>query len=434
MSAEDRGLSVYVHLPFCARKCHYCDFNSRPAPDAERARYLDALKLEIDRRGEILGGSNVRTVFFGGGTPTVYEGEELAGVLGSVAGPLPPAPALPCATNDIARAGRGGNRATAISPPPAPPLRSGEGEGTAPSVVRRKGFQPVGRPAEITCEANPETVDPTKLRALREAGFNRMSIGAQSFSDGELAMLGRGHCASQTEAAVEAARAAGFANVSLDLIYALPGQTVQSWCETLTRALALRPEHLSAYGLELAEGTVLFDRWARGEIEPVGESEHLAMRELTLELCERAGLRRYELSNYALPGRECAHNMTYWRNEPYLGLGAGAWSYLDGVRSENLREPAEYIEALEGGASPTAYRERLDLDDALMEALMMGLRMTAGLECAALERTFGPGRVEAMMVRARPLEEMGLVDLRGGRIRLTAAGEPLHSEVCVRLL
>jgi len=393
MSARKSLVSVYVHLPWCARKCNYCDFNSRPGSEDQRARYLDALMTEIDRRAETLGGSYVRTIFFGGGTPTVYEGGQLAGVLESVVGPHPPNPPLP--------SGRGGNTAS--------------------------------RALEVTCEANPETVDLPKLRTLREAGFNRLSIGAQSFHDDELAMLGRGHSAGQTEQAVAAAREAGFDNVSLDLIYALPGQTVERWRETLLRALALPPEHLSAYGLELCEGTPLHERWQRGEIGPVGESEHLAMREVTLELCELAGLRRYEISNYALPGRECAHNITYWRNEPYLGLGAGAWSYLDGVRRENLREPIDYVKAIESGADPTGYEEHLDPDDALAEALMMGLRMVEGLDTEALEETYGDERMSELLQRARPLAEMGLLDLSEGRIRLTAEGEPLHSEVCVRL-
>ncbi|MFO8081767.1 MAG: radical SAM family heme chaperone HemW [Armatimonadota bacterium] len=392
MTEERSPLSVYVHLPFCARKCHYCDFNSRPGSAEQRAQYLDALKMEIAGRAEMLGGCDVRTIFFGGGTPTVYEAGELGGLLESVIEPRPPA-----------------------------------------SAVCRTGFQPVGGSVEVTCEANPETVDLPKLRALREAGFNRISIGAQSFHDDELTILGRGHTVEQTEEAVRAAREAGFENVSLDLIYALPGQTLDRWRETLRRALALRPEHLSAYGLELAEGTPLFARWQRGEIAPVGESEHLAMREVTLNVCEQAGLRRYEISNYAVPGRECAHNVTYWRNEDYLGLGAGAWSYLGGIRSANLREATEYVRAIETGDDLTAYKERLDADDGLAEALMMGLRMVEGLNVAALERTWGESRVREMMTRARPLAEMGLLNLRDGRIRLTNDGESLHGEVCLRL-
>ncbi len=375
-----RHLSVYVHLPFCARKCHYCDFNSRPAPPADRARYLDALHREIDRRAEMLGGSHVPTIFFGGGTPTIYEARELVRLLRRL----------------------------------------------------RDAFF-VEPDAEVATEANPETADDAKLTALREAGFNRISLGAQSFDDAELTLLGRGHTARQTERAVAGARAAGFENLSLDLIYALPGQTVKGWRATLERALALQPEHLSAYGLELAAGTPLAARVEEGEIAPVPEGEHLGMREVTGELCSRAGLQRYEISNYARPGFECRHNLTYWRNEPYLGLGAGAWSYLDGERAMNLRDPDDYCAALERGGDARDYSERLDPDDALLEAVMMGLRMTEGVSLDGLRACYGRERVEGLLARAEPLAEMGLVEIACDHLRLTATGEPLHSEVVVRL-
>ncbi len=387
----DRPLSVYVHLPFCIRKCHYCDFNSRPAGAADRARYLDALHREIGRRVETFGAWRVCTIYFGGGTPTLYEAEELGELLRVLR----------------ERTGASG---------PAPDCDD------RPSEI------------EISIEANPETVNECKLTALREAGFNRISLGAQSFDDDELALLGRGHCAEQTEAAAAAARAAGFGNLSLDLIYALPGQTVESWRHTLTRALELAPDHLSAYGLELAEGTPLAARVEAGEIPRTAEGEHLTMRGLTRELCAQAGLQRYEISNYARPGFECRHNVTYWRNEPYLGLGAGAWSYLDGERSMNLREPDEYCAALERGHETRGYSERLRADEALFETVMMGLRMAEGVSLARLRADHGDRRVDALLARAEPLVAMGLVEVGDDHLRLTEHGEPLHSEIVVRLV
>jgi oxygen-independent coproporphyrinogen-3 oxidase len=426
-----RDLSVYVHLPFCLRKCHYCDFNSRPAAESERARYLAALKLEIQRRAELLGASHIRTIFLGGGTPTIYHGEELAGLLEMLkdtAASPPPAPRMPetggsagvRTTNGM---GRGGTSRFA-GPSPVPPSGRELDRAAPPTAAPR---------TEVTCEANPETVDVAKLRVLREAGFNRLSVGAQSFDDDELRMLGRGHSAEQTALAVAAAREAGFTNLSLDLIYALPGQTLNSWRQTLLRALELQPDHLSAYGLEICEGTPFHARLQAGEIAPVEEAEHLAMRQVTRELCEAAGLDRYEISNYARPGFECAHNITYWRNEEYLGLGAGAWSYLDGVRSGNMREPREYRAAIEAGESPEEYAEELAPEDALAEALMMGLRMTEGLLLHDLAQAYGAESIEALLQRARPLVEMALVEVGAGRIRLTEAGEELHSEVVMRL-
>ncbi|MGD9497153.1 MAG: radical SAM family heme chaperone HemW [Armatimonadota bacterium] len=383
-------LSVYVHLPFCARKCHYCDFNSRPAEAHERARYLDALHREIDRQAQTLAGACVHTIFFGGGTPTIYAADDLAALLDAIR-----------------------RRAGKLAPP------CGEGD--------------PGAEIETSIEANPETVDEPKLRALRAAGFNRLSLGAQSFDDAELELLGRGHTSEHTECAVRAARAAGFANLSLDLIYGLPGQTVGGWRTTLQRALALEPEHLSAYGLELAEGTVLAARVQAGEIAPISEAAHLAMREITGELCAAAGLARYEISNYARPGFECQHNLTYWRNQPYLGLGAGAWSYLEGVRWSVCREPADYVAALSRGDEPSEYCERLEPDGALLEAVMMGLRLTEGLSIEALRAAYGAERVDALLARAQPLARMGLVALVEGRLRLTEAGEMLHSEIALRL-
>jgi oxygen-independent coproporphyrinogen-3 oxidase len=421
MTDGGAGIAIYVHLPWCLRKCHYCDFNSRPGGDAERARYLSALKTEIGRHAKMRGGSRISTIFFGGGTPTVYEGEELAEVLAMIAR----ADLAPPASAGDARA----------APPPIAVASPVSSEGPHEPCERSEQGEagPLARTPEITCEANPETVTVAKLRTMREAGFNRISIGAQSFRESELALLGRGHSPEHTEAAVEAAREAGFEHISLDLIYALPGQTVPDWQRTLLRALALEPEHLSAYGLELAEGTPLHARWEAGEIAPIPDTEHLAMRELTRGLCAEAGLRRYEISNYARPGCECAHNITYWRNEPYIGFGAGAWSYLDGVRSANLREPAAYCAAIEAGESPQEFTERLDPDDALAETLMMGLRMTAGLSLDALGRRFGQERLQSLLAQVVPLAEIGLVEIVDGHLRLTPEGEPLHGEVCVRL-
>lgn len=202
----------------------------------------------------------------------------------------------------------------------------------------------------------------------------------------------------------------------------------------MRRALALVPEHLSAYGLELPEGTPLRARVEAGEMPPVPQDEYLAMRAITGELCAAAGLRRYELSNYARPGRECRHNLTYWRNEPWLGLGAGAWSYLDGERRANLREPDAYCAAIEAGADPTESVERPDARAALLEAVMMGLRLTEGLSLNALERSHGEAAVAELRARAQPLVEMGLVQITERFLRLTPAGEPLHSEVVVRLV
>lgn len=377
-----RSLALYVHLPFCVRKCRYCDFNSRPAPEAERTEYLQALRCEIAGRAHELADSvRLDTVYLGGGTPTLYDAGDLANLLDLI----------------------------------------------------RDAFD-VSPDAEVSVEANPETLDAPKLSGLRAAGVNRLSIGAQSFDDTELAMLGRGHRAEDTVRAVEAAREAGFANLSLDLIYALPGQTVTGWEYTLERALGLVPEHLSAYGLSIEAGTPLADDLAAGRLRPVAEDTHLAMRRATGERCAAAGLERYEISNYARPGRPCRHNVVYWHNEEYIGVGAGAVSYLGGARSENRRDPAKYTRYVLAGDREPASTERLGAAGRLAETLMMGLRLVEGLELAELEREFGPGAVADLGRRAEPMIAAGLLTHTGGRLRLTARGEDLHSEVAVRLM
>lgn len=375
-------IAFYLHLPFCVRKCRYCDFNSRPASEAERDQYLQALRCEIAGRAhELADGLEIATIYFGGGTPTLYDAGDLAGVLDLIA------------------------EAFAVS-----------------------------SDAEITVEANPETLDAAKLRGLVAAGVNRLSIGAQSFSDAELALLGRGHRAADTVRAVELARAAGFRNLSLDLIYALPDQTVADWERTLAYALTLRPDHLSAYGLSIEPGTPLAADVAAGRLRPVDEQVHLAMRQLTGALCAAEGLQRYEISNYARSGRRCRHNMVYWRNGEYLGVGAGAVSYLAGVRSENRRDPADYTRSVLAGDRAPAARERLDAAGRMAETVMLGLRLVEGLELAELEREFSTQAVAQLRVRSRPLVEAGLLEERDGRMFLTEAGQNLHSEVAARLM
>ncbi len=380
--AVRRPLALYVHLPFCVRKCRYCDFNSGPAAEPLRAEYLTALRRELSVRARDLSASaRVDTIFFGGGTPTIYPAGDLARLLGLV--------------TDLFR----------VSPA-----------------------------AEISIEANPETLTPGKLRRLRSGGFNRLSIGAQSFDDRELAMLGRGHCAADTVRASSWARQAGFDDLSLDLIYALPGQRLADWQRTLDRALRLGPDHLSAYGLSIEEGTPLAADVAAGRLSPVSEDQHLAMREATGAACASVGMRRYEISNYALAGRTCRHNMVYWRNGEYLGVGAGAVSYLDGARVRNEPDPTHYTELALAGEDLASFSERMDPAGTLAETVMLGLRLTDGLELATLEGRFGADAVREMLARARMLIDAGLLREGRGRLRLTAAGQPLHGEVAARLI
>ncbi len=377
-----RPLALYIHLPFCVRKCRYCDFNSGPAAEPLRIEYLTALRRELSARaGELSASARVDTIFFGGGTPTIYPADDLARLLDLV--------------TDLFR----------VSPA-----------------------------AEISIEANPETLTPRKLRRLRAGGFKRLSIGAQSFDDRELTMLGRGHCAADTVRGALWAREAGFDDLSLDLIYALPGQRVAGWQRTLDRALRLGINHLSAYGLSIEEGTPLAGDVEAGRLSPIPEDRHLAMREITGAACADVGMRRYEISNYALAGRYCRHNMVYWRNGEYVGAGAGAVSYLDGARVRNEPDPARYTRFALADEDLASFSERMDATGALAETVMLGLRLTEGLELVALAVRGGEDAVGELLARARPLIEAGLLRVRRGYLRLTASGQPLHGEVAARLI
>ncbi len=377
-----RSLALYVHLPFCVRKCRYCDFNSGPAAETVRVAYLDALRAEIRARAASLSTtSRIDTVFFGGGTPTIYRAFDLVRVLDLIA-----------ACFHLSRA------------------------------------------AEISIEANPETLTPGKLRRLNGGGFDRLSIGAQSFADAELRMLGRGHCAADTVRSVVAARAAGFDDLSLDLIYALPGQRPANWLRTLHRALRLEPDHLSCYGLSIEDGTPLGDDLAAGRVQIVPDDDHLAMRHATGAICASAGLRRYEISNYARSGRHCRHNVVYWRNEQYLGVGAGAVSYLDGVRARNISDPAQYTAAALAGDSLAEFSERMGPEGALAETIMLGLRLTSGLDLVPLAKRFGQQAVAALRERTGPMVHAGLLRCKDDNLRLTPEGEALHTEIAARLI
>ena len=291
-----RPEGLYVHIPFCATKCPYCDFNTYAGIEAMMGPYLAALRSEIELWGSLLGGQRLETVFFGGGTPSYLPEGSLAMVMNAI-----------------------------------------------------RGAFGLADDAEITAEANPDDLGEEKLASLLEAGVNRLSIGVQSLDDGLLQVLGRRHSAREAVDAFDAARGAGFDNVSIDLMYGLPDQTPEQWGATLDTALGLRPSHISMYCLTLEEGTPMERDATAGRI-PVPDGDLAADMYLAAEMkTAEAGLRHYEISNWAIPGRESRHNLLYWRNRPFLGVGPGAHSYLDGHRFHNIRSPREYIRRMGPG-------------------------------------------------------------------------------------
>jgi oxygen-independent coproporphyrinogen-3 oxidase len=370
---------VYVHLPFCVQRCGYCSFNTAPYAAGAMDRLLAALGAEIDLLGAApwAGAATLSTVFVGGGTPSLATAEQMAAIL---------------------------------------------------DRLHRRFAVDAG--AEITVECNPESAAPDRLAGYRAAGVNRISLGVQSLDDGMLPVLDRAHSAGQARRAYDAARAAGFDNVSVDLIYGLPGLGAASWERTVRGLLEWRPDHLSAYGLALDEGS----RWhATGVGGLPAEDEITAQYWRLARLAGAAGYEHYEISNYARPGRRSAHNQIYWRAEEYLGLGPGACGFLGDVRYGNVKPVERYCGLLEHGTLPVATRETLTPRQRLAERLILGLRLSDGVpetwlgERIALEA----GRLPEVVADWR---DRGLLVAEAGRLRLTEAGFLLSDALFVDLL
>lgn len=373
--------ALYVHVPFCLRKCFYCDFASEAVTQEAVEQYLKALAWEADQAlASWPCGWEVPSIYMGGGTPTALAPAQLEAVL-AVAARFP----------------------------------------------RAAG-------AEWTVEANPGTVDREKLCLLRAAGVNRLSLGVQSFDDALLAFLGRIHTAAEACAAWEAARAAGFTNLSLDLIYAIPGQTLVAWRATLQQALALAPEHVSAYSLTIEPGTAFGRRAAAGILTAVPDDLDLAMYQEARERLEAAGLCQYEISNFARPGRESRHNLTYWCNEPYLGLGPAAASYLNGERRTNVPTVRAYYATCRAGRAPVAEREEATPELAQAETVILGLRLRTGLSWERFRQRFG---VDLRTLYAGPIARLsaaGLIVADEQGLRLTPCALPIANQVFLEFL
>ena len=378
----ERPLGVYVHVPYCSSRCGYCDFNTYTAADlprgGARAAFASAAAAEIRLARRVLGDAAppVETVFFGGGTPTLLPVDDLAAILRAIDDEL----------------------------------------GLAPG-------------AEVTTEANPETVDERALAALRDAGFTRVSLGMQSAVPHVLAVLDREHTPGRAAAAAAQARAAGFDHVSLDLIYGTPGETDADWRESLQAALAAGPDHVSAYALTLEPGTRLHARVRRGEIA-APDDDAMADRYCAADaLLEEAGLRWYEISNWAAgDGARCRHNLGYWRGCDWWGAGPGAHSHVGGVRWWNLLHPTACADRLAAGASPAHAREVLDPATRRLERIMLETRLAGGLDAAELS---DDGRAGAARLAAGGLLDHAALD--GGRAVLTTTGR-LLAETVVRAL
>jgi len=368
---------LYIHVPFCLKKCHYCDFISYPYREKEAGIYLNAVIKEMELVSASLSpdAKEVETIYLGGGTPTCL-----------------PAPALAAILKNC----------------------------------RRYFFVSPG--AEITVEANPGTVDGPKLTALREAGVNRLSLGVQAAQDRLLKVLGRAHTFAQAKDAVRLAREAGFTNLNADLIFGLPGQTPADWADSLQKILDLRPQHISAYGLQLEADTPLGRAVQAGEARLPGEDTELVMFEQAIEILTAAGFVHYEISNFALPGAQCRHNLRYWRNLPYLGLGPAAHSFDGSSRTSNETSLAKYAARVEAGELPVAGREKLTRQTLIAETVFLGLRLREGLDLKAFAGRFGQPVEAVFPAEIKRLLQLNLLEIENNFLRLTPKGLPVANQ------
>jgi oxygen-independent coproporphyrinogen-3 oxidase len=288
--------------------------------------------------------------------------------------------------------------------------------------------------AEITCEANPATIPQADLAQLREAGFNRLSIGVQSFHPDELKRLERVHSVDEVYLTVERARQAKFENLSLDLMFGLPGQTTKKWLSNLNEAIALKPDHISAYNLTIEPDTVFYKQQAQGQLKMPPDDFQRELFEITIETLTSAGYEHYEISNYAQPGKQSRHNLNYWVNGEYLGLGAGASSFFNGDRYKNVNLPARYITQINESRTAVESRETPDRRQRMGEAVMLGLRLRQGLNLATFEKQFGITFQEAFGETVERLDKMDLLEISNGQISLTWKGLFLADSVIVEFI
>lgn len=374
------GMELYLHMPFCVRKCAYCDFLSFPSGAKTQRMYAKRLMEDIDVMGKRYGEIPVETIFIGGGTPSVPDSGLIVEIMEHV----------------------------------------------------RHAFH-VADGAEISMEANPGTVTREKLTDYRKAGINRLSFGLQSANDRELKLLGRIHTWAEFLESFTLARECGFANLNIDLMSALPGQTCESWKETLSRVTDLDPEHISAYSLIIEEGTPFGERYGSEEgrkLLPDEDSEREMYHE-TKRFLKDCGYERYEISNYAKPGRECRHNIGYWTGVPYLGLGLGASSYLDGCRFTVNPDMKQYLEEKPGMFTDIEKLTKKDMEE---EFFYVGLRMTAGVSLSEFERRFGISAKEIYPGLMETFVKEKAARFEGDRFVLTDYGLDVSNYIMAQFL
>jgi oxygen-independent coproporphyrinogen III oxidase len=369
-ATENTDTGLYVHIPFCTSKCAYCAFYSQPIHKHDAQRLMRAIHKELSQ-ADI---TNIRTVYIGGGSPSCLNESLLIELV-----------------QDI--------------------------------TDRSRGI------CEFTIECNPGQVSYFLLSQLRKLGVNRLSMGAQSFIDRELQILGRSHNAQAIEKAMYQAREAGFENISLDLIFAICNSTKDSWQISLDKAIALNPEHISAYSLTLEEGTPLSKAVEQGKYAAIDESSDRAMYEQAIDTLTKAGYEHYEISNFAKPGFRCRHNMGYWQNQPYIGIGPSAASSGGTLRTQNICDIEAYIEAIEAGRKAVVETVKVDRMDKICETAVLNLRTRDGIDIQLFKQVTG---FDPVVLFAEPIKkhcEQGFLDIKKGRIALTDIALPVADYV-----
>jgi len=372
------AIGLYIHVPFCIKKCSYCDFVSYPYEAGLAASYVHALGKEMALHAEGMTAQQrtVRSVYLGGGTPTVLSGEQIASIM----------------------------------------------EGC------RRHFNFTGD-VEVTVECNPGTVDLAKLKIIKEAGVNRLSMGVQAYQQKMLSRLGRIHTWKQVVEAVSRCREAGFENLSLDLMFGIPGQTMAHWKETLKRVLELSPQHISAYNLKIEPDTPLHRDITSGYLVPCDEGLEVEMYWYTIDFLTGHGFNHYEISNFALPCREAQHNLLYWHNEEYLGLGPAAHSMLGNSRFSNVENVESYIRRLNNNSPVITEKRVLTWEEQVSETVFLALRLTGGIDLKAFEQRFGGSLFDIFRQQIGKLVRLGLLEKNDNNLKITKKGLPLANEV-----
>ncbi|NPV42902.1 MAG: oxygen-independent coproporphyrinogen III oxidase [Firmicutes bacterium] len=378
----NREIGLYIHIPFCKRKCYYCDFNSYSNMEYLIPDYIKALKKEMEYYKGLLEARRVISIYIGGGTPTILTCSQLSEVVTS-----------------------------------------------AVSMLSNWSEK-----LEITVEANPDTLSDKKLGVLKEIGVNRLSLGLQAYQLQLLERLGRFVSPKEFEWGFFSAREKGFSNINIDLIFGLPGQTLAHWEETLMKVIELKPEHISAYSLKIERGTRLYDEYKKGNLDLPDDESEREMYYIAKGLLKAGNYDHYEISNFAIRGYKCNHNLLYWKNREYIGLGAGAHSHFKNERYYNEENPLKYIQLINKGEIPVKGKETVTFSIEVSETLLMNLRLISGVNKLEFYRRFGYGINDIYGQRIESLKSKGLIEETEDHIMLTSLGLDLANEVFIELL